>query len=527
MPRQSKRRKLLDETSSATDSMENIHPEPETVTTKPKRNVRGRRGVLQSLPGMPIDILIEVLYHLRPVDLLHIGRTTKAFRNLLMVRSSAYIWKEARRNVQGLPEPFAEMNEPVFASLCFEPVCTLCFKSGVRDVVWEFRARLCNRCKATSVGYFYCMRSPVPHISADVVVNGRDRPNVFLFSDVVNDKKAWDGLVDEEEKNRYIQQNTKRVEELRKHATRCKSWFANVKNERAEEIEEIKQQRHKDVLKRLKEMGYAEDVTWLEETKGVPFLFELHSLRAVRQPKPLTDRTWQKIGPAVIEHITTIVRPRRLHDECKATLKARLPLLHKVRAYLARPYRNIFPTAGELARLPEVKAILDPACNNQYPSIESFNVLIPQIPDILANWKTRVQEQLDVMFREKIKDLPSDVQVEDLALTQIVYCNNCHTLLQNSNYSLAVHDCKPLFMSYIPDLDVYSRMLNDIGMRAWNPSVYYCSPILFLGILGACGKDRLATVEELDQLDPRFTCKLLTCQGKGTHTIYNWRAAGK
>lgn len=34
------------------------------LPTKPKRNVRGRRGALQSLPDMPIDILFEVM-HLR------------------------------------------------------------------------------------------------------------------------------------------------------------------------------------------------------------------------------------------------------------------------------------------------------------------------------------------------------------------------------------------------------------------------------------------------------------------------------
>lgn len=42
-----------------------------------------------------------------------------------MVRRSAYIWKDARKNVPGLPEPLQEMSEPAFAALCFEPVCTV------------------------------------------------------------------------------------------------------------------------------------------------------------------------------------------------------------------------------------------------------------------------------------------------------------------------------------------------------------------------------------------------------------------
>ena len=42
-----------------------------------------------------------------------------------MVRGSAYIWKNSRKNIPGLPEPLPRMSEPAFAALCFEPVCTV------------------------------------------------------------------------------------------------------------------------------------------------------------------------------------------------------------------------------------------------------------------------------------------------------------------------------------------------------------------------------------------------------------------
>lgn len=64
MPRRSKRLKCHDETSTPTDATSDNLTEPgpsfAAAVPKPKRNVRGRRGALQSLPEMPLDILVEV-----------------------------------------------------------------------------------------------------------------------------------------------------------------------------------------------------------------------------------------------------------------------------------------------------------------------------------------------------------------------------------------------------------------------------------------------------------------------------------
>ena len=59
------------------------------------------------------------------MDILNLCRTNKAFRDLLTFRDSAYIWKAARKNVPGLPEPCPGKSEPAFAALCFESVCTV------------------------------------------------------------------------------------------------------------------------------------------------------------------------------------------------------------------------------------------------------------------------------------------------------------------------------------------------------------------------------------------------------------------
>lgn len=106
------------------------------------RNLKKKRvgnGTLAELMNVPMDVLFEVsrrLYpiplpltarqifgHLRPLDILHLARTTKEFRCLLMNRSASYIWKAARLNVPGLPDCPPDLTEPQWANLAFSQFC--------------------------------------------------------------------------------------------------------------------------------------------------------------------------------------------------------------------------------------------------------------------------------------------------------------------------------------------------------------------------------------------------------------------
>ena len=68
----------------------------------------------------------KIFGHLHPLDLLHLARTTKPFRRVLMHRSAISVWKEARSNVDGLPECHPSMSEPAYANLAFDSHCHVC-----------------------------------------------------------------------------------------------------------------------------------------------------------------------------------------------------------------------------------------------------------------------------------------------------------------------------------------------------------------------------------------------------------------
>ncbi|KAK7683636.1 hypothetical protein QCA50_013474 [Cerrena zonata] len=528
IPGQSKRQKLLDETVTSP-----------TMATKRKRV----RGALRSLPDMPIDIICQIFYLLNPIDLLRIARTNKAFRRLLIVRKSGRgsdyactsIWREARKNIPDLPEPFPGMSEPFYASLCFEPHCTICFKQSIHEVIWEFRARLCNECKnkktRTSSGFetqIWGAPSSValPLMNAQVTILGRTR-RTFLESDITQLEEKWERLRDDgdDKKEQFIQRHKENIQRLEEHARRCSVWFSSKKSDRQFEIWKIKGQRCKNILDRLEELGYGPDIHWANNNHIVR-KHRIEMLPAVRQGKPLTERVWENIRPEIVKHILTHIRPKRLESDYQSVLEDRIPFLKEARAKFAEPYGTNFPLVEDFARLPEVRAILDPS-DGQHINIESFDALEYQIPEIIARWKDNVRDELDAFLRKKLSrhNIPSDLSTSilhsNLAIATL-FCRKCHQIVQTSNLELAVHGCRTLSWSPSTPIDRYEPTLEKLELYPYSPSDFYVASSEVLEILQACGKDKLTTVQELDALNHVLPCHK-GCDTTDAGATYGWR----
>ena len=65
----------------------------------------------------------QIFGRLLPLDLLHLARTTRAFRRVLMHKSSIFVWKAARENVSGIPDCPTDLSEPQWANLAFDTHC--------------------------------------------------------------------------------------------------------------------------------------------------------------------------------------------------------------------------------------------------------------------------------------------------------------------------------------------------------------------------------------------------------------------
>ncbi|KAH8118218.1 hypothetical protein DFH11DRAFT_1573061 [Phellopilus nigrolimitatus] len=92
------------------------------VVVKPSRRIR-LTGRLAMMMSMPIDVFCEVAHYLGPDDLLHMSRSAKVLRELLMSKSSKPIWRSAEE-AAGLPECPPDLNSPQYASFIYDTFCT-------------------------------------------------------------------------------------------------------------------------------------------------------------------------------------------------------------------------------------------------------------------------------------------------------------------------------------------------------------------------------------------------------------------
>ncbi|KAJ6473108.1 hypothetical protein C8R45DRAFT_1012259 [Mycena sanguinolenta] len=99
---------------------------------------------LSLFPQMPVDILLEVLGHLHPIDLRHVARANKAFSILL--RSQDVLWRSAFVGHPPLPLCPPEISGRRWARLLFG--ARECDECGTTNTAPDYRLwrRLCTEC---------------------------------------------------------------------------------------------------------------------------------------------------------------------------------------------------------------------------------------------------------------------------------------------------------------------------------------------------------------------------------------------
>ncbi|KAG6849301.1 hypothetical protein H0H93_009616 [Arthromyces matolae] len=121
-------------------------PRNPTMTNGVHKNVRGRRGALKGIVEMPLDVAHEIFMYLTSVEILHLSRTCKALRRVLMTKSSLYVWKQARFNMDDFPNCPDDFNEPQYAAFVFSAFCSYCNERKGTYFLWSNRRRFCKTC---------------------------------------------------------------------------------------------------------------------------------------------------------------------------------------------------------------------------------------------------------------------------------------------------------------------------------------------------------------------------------------------
>ncbi|KAF9046725.1 hypothetical protein BJ165DRAFT_1594066 [Panaeolus papilionaceus] len=124
--------------------------EQKVIKCKKLKTSDSSDGSSDCISNTPLDILSAIFAHLRPLDILNMGRTSKNFKNLISSPVFEAVWKQRRSTyIATPPDCPPDMSEVAYAELIYGTACMSCGKSQKEDVVrtiWEIRKRLCNQC---------------------------------------------------------------------------------------------------------------------------------------------------------------------------------------------------------------------------------------------------------------------------------------------------------------------------------------------------------------------------------------------
>ncbi|SJL02255.1 uncharacterized protein ARMOST_05581 [Armillaria ostoyae] len=532
--------------------MSNANSE-ESKEKRPQRT-RGRRGKLQGLMNMPLDIWLEIFEVLHPLDLLHLARSTKHLRSVLMSRSLSTIWKNARLS-SDFPEPMPGLSEPAWVSLLFEPNCHFCVKGTVHTVDFTFRARVCGNCTEQQIishrvvlplhVLFGSKDETTREILACLPTRCSSRKpfkgqNISLRREYEQVRAHYVSLSSDQRKT-YREERKAFIAEIAKHVQTGEAWQRQRICNREEELEQLRVDRAKAISKKLVDLGYEQD---LESIKA-PDSFREH--RLVRQPRALTEKGWSNISRDIIEFMEKM-RSKRLDREHTALINSRKAIAASLlRTYKlsssGTPYTSILPTIVDFYNFGPVKDLLE--LPDQFIVDEHrFAPIVPHIDAFCQTWRERIHDELIQIVGHP--DPSSFQTMEDKAAflklaRNVFYCNGeCSfswigaTAVSELYYpQVLAHRCSVTeWDPHEDDPPDEAISLWDMRRRcAWTAkhlSLHNKASAVVSGFIKALDRDpEQTTVDDLDNLEQFYRC--LLCEHNGFFlmsptVVSGWRA---
>ncbi|QRV86995.1 hypothetical protein RhiJN_15013 [Ceratobasidium sp. AG-Ba] len=389
-----------------------------TSTVGPKK--RGKLSFVQLL-DLPPEVFSEIAKHLMPVDLLSFARSNTFFRTMLISRTSQPLWKAAIRNVPNMPECPLGFSEPEYISLLYTKICTMCGAKALRPVDPYLLARLCSGCHNESTQvvlisdpiYSLVPRSPM----------SKDREPLFCTTYKSEYDEVQRECARRDPGTKWRKTRKAEVDQRQKYGKRLQQFLDSLDKDKAMEAKEVLKQRLKDIKARIMENGWS-----AKDMKPDPANC-YHWDQLVRQPKPITNRSWAHLYPKLIpllddnhEYHERIGRLRRKQGRLDvlqsvvSKMRKELPPLVHVTAKLpssphdpnssavstpgvsATKYHDIkidmpFPSTDELLRWPIIKGIIKDDITPEEASAK-FSELSQELDQAVSEWRAEVEEDL-------------------------------------------------------------------------------------------------------------------------------------
>ncbi|GLB35481.1 hypothetical protein LshimejAT787_0210460 [Lyophyllum shimeji] len=499
-----------------------IGSKPDAGSTKSKWT-RGKRGKLEQMTEMPLDILFEIFAQLAPYDLLNLSRTSKALRNILMHRSSTYVWKSARSHIVGLPECPSDLSEPQYANLIYYPYCHFCLKTQVpsQAINWTTRSRCCKKCILENF-----VTAPEPYEVPLSIVPSIDLPGkrctlpAYCLRTLRRYRTEIQGLESTALDEWYLARRSEYEARL-KHASRCEAWNRSRTEERSNELENIRQRRYEAIKERLSLLGWGEEIARLERDDWR--LEQLSDHKLVKQPKDLTDRIWRNIMQPLVDFMERTKARHLVLDRTDAIRKRGHVLSQILNDYAAsQPLHAILPPVADIAILPSFRTIVENTPYKDKVLKSHFEQAMNELPSIVSTWRKSKDEELTAMIRGGSETGTEVTEATLLLAATFFRCSYCAREI--SYPRILVHACTTRIGFY--DVEKVDPYFDDLTSRPWNDGhVVSFDPLASRRarlILRSCGlSPETLTSDQLNTLDLRFECRKCTEPEKG-RLIMRW-----
>ncbi|KAF8968302.1 hypothetical protein BDZ97DRAFT_1696676 [Flammula alnicola] len=486
------------------------------------KKIRGRRGKLEDLVEMPLDVLFEIFARLKPIDLLNLARTSKDLRAMLMSRSSSSIWKEARTHViPALPECPEDLSEPEYANFLFGKNCHHCArKVSTTHIGWDARTRICSRCMDDHCvplknfrpsGYPEILKTFIPGISV-IKKSGRYNRFVFFkFDDLW--RKQYQSMDTTTAKNKWLEEKVKERKAIKEHAVACEAWFKKVLEDLDLEKTRLIEDRRAIVVKRVKELGWGDELAKMTQYYD-PRPQDSDTVTKVCQ-KDLTEQILLNLEPYLNQHMERVKRDR-VYGERKDLLRKRLPILGVVRnnCVSTLPVNGVYPTANELLCNPAIRNIIDNTPLSANFTEDDLAQTVAQLfPDITRQLQQDIELQLlELLPKEYGPDPIVDPKTAFELATTVFACASCNRFLRHPR--VLVHSCTMAYKCP-PEIEDH-KVLNELytfhdrdryrnhrGCISFDEK----SAKLIGEVVEMCGFDGLTTTaKQMDDANPIFEC---------------------
>ncbi|KAJ3888278.1 hypothetical protein GG344DRAFT_79931 [Lentinula edodes] len=385
--------------------------------TQPSRGTsverfKNARGKLERLAkDVPLDV---IFCHLDPGDLLRLARTSKDLRGLLMSKSLEAIWRVARANVKGLPPRPNDLNEPQYARLIYDAYCYVCNHKGrCENVLWRFRARVCKNCVITVLPLYndeYLNKQPPEYRNSDILPSevvwvGNTSITVASNKWATRYKAEYEALETPADREQWIRQKQKDLQEIREHSHLCRKWNQNRLDQRAIELNNLRDHRKTDILARLGKLGWREEVEHMEKRS----MYRTHEqiyfeyARIVNQSRNLTEEGWVNIKDELVELLSNH-RTARLEIETVHVIRARYVQLSQAyqRIYSKSDFREPLPAIGDILTANVFENLIwDTPVEEQ---VDFSAKLSEHLPHFIDKWRlAQIQELLMLFSRDHWK----------------------------------------------------------------------------------------------------------------------------